>query len=180
MAIKLFISHSANNVRLAQALLSVLKATFYFRDWEVRCSSLAGYEPTDEILTRGQLSQELHEAELIIFILSPFEEEAEWLRLELALGMASDSERVILLVAGLYYRLLEACGVVDASDKDEIYEMAFDIGERLGWERKPATEKIGGTVENMIRITDSYETLEYGEMEDDEDEDDLYEDSEDD
>lgn len=165
---------------MAQALISLLKATFYFGDWEVRCSSLAGYEPTAEILTRGQLSQELHEAEIIIFILSPFEEEAEWLRLEMAMTMASDSQRIILLVAGLYYRLLEACGVVDASDKDEIYEMAFDIGERLGWERKPATEKVGDAVENMIRIAESYETLEYGEGEDDEDEEYLYEDSDED
>jgi hypothetical protein len=47
------------------------------------------------------------------------------------LGLASNSERVILLIAGLYYILLEVVEVIYASDNNRIHEMAHNIGERL-------------------------------------------------
>jgi hypothetical protein len=106
MAIKLFISHSVNNEELARALISLLNVTFYFRNWEVRCTSLARYEPSDEILTMGQLSQELNQAKLVIFILTPFSEESGWLRLELGQAWATRNAPVVLLLAGLYFKNL--------------------------------------------------------------------------
>jgi hypothetical protein len=173
MAIKLFISHSVDDEELAQALISLLKVTFYFRDWEVRCTSLTGYEPSDEILTTGQLSQELRQAKLVIFILTPFNEESGWLRLELGLTWATHNDPVILLLAGLYFKNLPKdfpeTSIVDVSDKDSIYEVLDQIGEILQWEWKPKTEKIGKAIQNMITISKNYEMLEYGSMEEDED-----------
>jgi hypothetical protein len=81
----------------------------------------------------------LHQARLVIFILTPLKDEADWLRLELALALQTDDESMIALAAGLYYSRLSY--VVSASKIDEIYGMTYAIEERLHWERKPATEK---------------------------------------
>ena len=176
MAINLFISHSVSDEKLARALISLLSATFYLKDWEVRCTSLEGYDTFDEALATGRLSQELRQAKLVIFIITPFSDESGWLRLELALAWGSYGDSVLLLPAGLYFKNLPEefpeDRVVDVSDKDNIYEMMDQIGKVFRWEQKPETGKIGAAVRNLVTVSKSYKTLEYEATEEDKDEDD--------
>jgi hypothetical protein len=44
MAIRVFISHSADDEALTQAFISLLEAAFHFEEREVRCTSLPGYK----------------------------------------------------------------------------------------------------------------------------------------
>jgi hypothetical protein len=147
MAIKLFISHSASDEKLARALISLLKANFYFSDWQVRSTSLEMYDPTDEALATGRLSQELRHAKLVIFILTPFSGEAGWLRLELALTWASHNDSVLLLTAGLHFKNLPRefpkRAIIKIHDQDDAQKLANRIGRKFQWERKPEMGETG-------------------------------------
>lgn len=160
MPIRVFISHSADDEELTQALISLLEAAFHFEEREVRCTSLPGYKLRTGSHTSTQLKQELNEAELVICILTPVSTESEWVRFELGAAWAMSNKWVVPLLAGLEYDQLPGplreVHAVKATDSDGIYQLLDEIQEKLQWQARPAA-KVAGAVRDLVNSAEEYE-----------------------
>ena len=163
MAIRVFISHSADDEELTQDFISLLEAAFHFEEREVRCTSLPGYKLRSGSHTSTQLKQELNEAELVICILTPVSTESEWVRFELGAAWAMSNKWVVPLLAGLEYDELPGplreVHAIKATDSDGIYQLLDEIPEKLQWRARPAA-KVAGAVRNLVESAEQYEEVE--------------------
>jgi hypothetical protein len=166
MAIRIFISHSADDEELTQAFISLLEAAFHFEERDVRCTSLAGYKLRTGTHTSTQLKQELNDAELVLCILTPVSTESEWVRFELGAAWAMNDKWVVPLLAGLDYDELPGplreVHAIKATDSDGIYQLLDEIHEKLQWASRPAA-KIAGKVRNLVESAEAYEDIEESE-----------------
>ena len=166
MPIRVFISHSADDEDLAQALISLLEAAFHFEEREVRCTSLPGYKLRTGSHTSTQLKQELKEAEVVICILTPVSTDSEWVRFELGEAWAMDNTWVVPLLVGLDYDELPGplreVHALKATDSVGIYQLLDEMEERLCWNRRSGA-KISVAVRNLISSAENYESEQYTE-----------------
>jgi hypothetical protein len=166
MAIRVFISHSADDEDLTQAFISLLEAAFHFEEREVRCTSLPGYKLRTGTHTSTQLKQELNDAELVLCILTPVSTESEWVRFELGAAWAMNEKWVVPLLAGLDYDELPGplreVHAIRATDSQGIYQLLDEIREKLQWASRPAA-KVAGAVRDLVESAEAYEELEESE-----------------
>jgi hypothetical protein len=166
MAIRVFISHSADDEDLTQAFISLLEAAFHFEERDVRCTSLPGYKLRTGTHTSTQLKQELNDAELVLCILTPVSTESEWVRFELGAAWAMNEKWVVPLLAGLDYDELPGplreVHAIKATDSDGIYQLLDEIRDKLQWPSRPAA-KVAGKVRDLVESAEAYEDLEESE-----------------
>lgn len=166
MAIRVFISHSADDEDLTQAFISLLEAAFHFEERDVRCTSLPGYKLRTGTHTSTQLKQELNDAELVLCILTPVSTESEWVRFELGAAWAMNGKWVVPLLAGLDFDELPGplreVHAIKATDSDGIYQLLDEIREKLQWASRPAA-KVAGKVRDLVESAEAYEDLEESE-----------------
>jgi hypothetical protein len=97
MAIKIFISHSRTDEDLAKALVAFVQGTLRVPDDEIRCTTLAPYALPPAAEFTGVLQRELHEADVVIGLLTQASIRRSWVLFEL--GHAWGNKKSVAVVA---------------------------------------------------------------------------------
>lgn len=99
--IKLFISHSHDDEKLADRLISVIKGSLEVPSGAIRCSSVRGYKlDLGELLDRA-LQKELRSAVYVVALLTPNSLTAPWVLFELGAAWGLARSTLPLLAGGL-------------------------------------------------------------------------------
>ena len=97
---KIFISHSSNDVELAKLLIDLLRKSLNLRSTDIRCSSVDGYRLPGGISTDQMLRSEVHDAELVIGLVTPSSLKSIYVSFELGARWGADKPMIPLLATG--------------------------------------------------------------------------------
>ena len=70
-SMKIFISHSSFDVEFAKLLIDLMRKSLNLRSTDIRCSSVDGYRLPGGVPTDQSLRAEVHDAELVIGLITP-------------------------------------------------------------------------------------------------------------
>lgn len=98
--LQVFISHSENDSRLAKLLADLIQKTFRLPHSAIRCSSVDGYRLPGGISTDERLRIEVHEARLIIGLITPSSLKSLYVAFELGARWGAKKPMIPLLAAG--------------------------------------------------------------------------------
>ena len=81
--VKVFISHSSNDVQLAKPLIDLLRSALRLRASEIRCTSVPGYKLPGGAETDEQIREELLDAPVFIGLVTEASLESKYVLFEL-------------------------------------------------------------------------------------------------
>ena len=97
---KIFISHSSNDVELATLLIDLLRKSLNLRSTDIRCSSVDGYRLPGGVSTDQGLRAEVHDAELVIGLITPNSLKFAYVSFELGARWGAGKPMIPLLASG--------------------------------------------------------------------------------
>ena len=98
---RVFISHSNRDAELARALIDLLQAALPITGDDTRCSSLDGYRLPGGVSVDQQLRFEVHDAKLVIGLLTPNSLRSAYVAFELGARWGAEKPMIPLLASGI-------------------------------------------------------------------------------
>ena len=155
--LSVFISHSARDEKLAEALVELLRNALNIPTNEIRCTSLNGYRlpagaPIDEVLRR-----EVHDSKAFIGLITPSSMESDYVMFELAARWGAKLHLVPLLGAGADSGFLRGplatFNALNCDDAGQIHQLVDDLANLLTITNKTATAGYLAHVERLIKAS---------------------------
>lgn len=135
--VKLFISHSSKDVKLATLLVHAIDQSLKVPSDSIRCTSVPGYELDLGVLPADQLRAELSNAKLVIGILSPNSRKADWVLFELGAAWGLIRKSIPILAGGLTYKdlpgPLQTAVTTTISDLASVTRLIQEVKSKLDW-----------------------------------------------
>ena len=134
-SMRVFISHSNNDVEVAKLLIELIGKALHLRSDEVRCTSVDGYRmqagaPIDE-----RLRAEVHDAELLIGLITPNSLGSAYVFFELGARWGAGKHMIPLLASGVTPEQLEGpladINALDSRDDGQVYQLLEDAAKYL-------------------------------------------------
>lgn len=100
-SMRIFISHSSNDVEVAKALVDLLRKALNLRSDEIRCTSVDGYRMQAGVPVDERLRTEVYEAELLIGIITPTSLRSAYVMFELGARWGAEKPMIPLLASGV-------------------------------------------------------------------------------
>ena len=97
---KIFISHSSNDSELAKLLVHLLQKALRLSSADIRCSSVDGYRLPAGASTDERLRSEVHDAKLVIGLITPNSLTSLYVAFELGARWGADKPMIPLLGLG--------------------------------------------------------------------------------
>ena len=132
---RVFISHSDDDVEIAKPLIALLRSALNLRSDDIRCSSVDGYRlpagaPTDEILRR-----EVDDAELFIGLITPNSMKSVYVLFELGARWGARKPMFPMLASGATWEHLEgplsSINALDCSNRSQVEQFIEDAAKAL-------------------------------------------------
>ena len=98
--IRIFISHSSKDRRLARCLVRAIETGVRIKSSEIRCTSVKGYRLPFGVHTAEQLKQEISQAEAVIGIVTPQSLKSSYVLFELGAAWGLRKTTFPLLAKG--------------------------------------------------------------------------------
>src|SRR5262245_7038271 len=98
--IRLFISHSSADVTLARQVVDLFRSSLNLRATEIRCTSVDGYRLPGGANTNAQLRLEVHDAQVLIGIISAASLTSQYVLFELGARWGAGRPLIPLLAPG--------------------------------------------------------------------------------
>ncbi len=134
-AMKIFISHSSEDVAVAEALADLLRNALHLPATEIRCSSVLAYALPYAAETAKALKAEVIEAPVFIGIITPSSVESSWVLFELGARWGRDRYLVPLLAGGALYDMLPPpirnLNAAICKSEDAIIKLIEEVGKTL-------------------------------------------------
>lgn len=99
-SMRVFISHSSLDAKLATILIDLMRKSLNLRSTDIRCSSVDGYRLPGGIPTDQSLRAEVHDAELMIGLITPNSLKSIYVSFELGARWGADRPMIPLLASG--------------------------------------------------------------------------------
>ncbi len=134
-SMRVFISHSSNDVGVAKLLIELLRKALHLRSDEIRCTSVDGYRmhagsPTDETLRA-----EVHDAELLIGLITPDSMRSVYVIFELGARWGVEKPMIPLLASGAAPEHLGGplAGInsLDAREGGQVHQLLEEASKHL-------------------------------------------------
>lgn len=133
--IRLFISHSSQDVELTELLVRLLSSALALRSQHIRCTSLDGYRLPGGADSDEQLRDEALTAECFVGILSSNSLSSAYVLFELGARWGAKKHLVPLLGPGMKpYVLrgpLSGLNALSCDNTSELHQLVHEIGQRL-------------------------------------------------
>ena len=130
MTMRVFISHSSNDVEVAKALIDLLRKALNLKSDEIRCTSVAGYGMPGGASVDETLKSEVHDAELLIGIITPASMMSAYVMFELGARWGAGKPMIPLLASGATPKHLEGplagINALDSSKDSQVYRLVED------------------------------------------------------
>ena len=150
----LFISHSAKDVKVAAALVSLFEKALKISARRIRCTSLDGYRLPAGANTTETLRAEVFDARIVVAILTPNSLESRFVLFELGARWGASRPLYPILASGTRPRDLSApldgLNALSAEVSDQVRQLAEDSARDLGMPLEPMasfSKEIEGVVE---------------------------------
>ena len=132
---KVFVSHSSADRRIAEAFVELLRAALPIGAKDIRCTSIDGYKLDAGSKADEQLRQEVFDAPVFVALLSPTSMKSVYVLFELGARWATKGHLAPVMVAGLDSTHLKAPlsaihAVSGASDAD-VHQLIGVLAKRL-------------------------------------------------
>lgn len=98
---KIFISHSGQDKELATLLINLLQKAFRLSSNDIRCSSVDGYRLPGGVSTDERLRIEVHDAELVVGLITPNSLKSLYVAFELGARWGVGKPMIPLLASGV-------------------------------------------------------------------------------
>lgn len=145
-SVRLFISHSHDDVKIAKQLVQVIKTSLDTPKGAIRASSVPGSKLPLGSMPAQQLRGELADAEFVLALVTPNSLRSPWVLFELGAAWASGRHTIPLLLGNVEDRLTTMpeplrnplSGRLD--DSGVLHRLVDQLAGVLGWERTSAEE----------------------------------------
>ena len=152
----IFISHSSTDKEIAEVLVDLLRAALNIPADKIRCTSVNGYRLPGGASTQEQLRREVHDATVLIGILTQRSAQSAYVLFELGARWGAGRHLLPLLASGADANLLRAplssFNALHCDEPAQIYQLVSDVASLL--EKNPnnpsAYQKF---VEALVRIS---------------------------
>jgi hypothetical protein len=132
---EIFVSHSSKDADIAAAIVEMLRAALNIPSVEIRCTSVNGYRLETGISTDEQLRQEIHEAKVLIGLITSESLKSYYVLFELGARWGAGNFLAPVL-AGVNSRdlpgPLTGRNAINCSDPGQIHQLVDDIAKQLG------------------------------------------------
>lgn len=140
-AIRLFISHSSRDLKLATALIHLLRSSLNLPATAIRCTSVDGYRLPGGADTNVQLRREVHDAEAFVGIVSAEALQSLYVLFELGARWGAGRQLIPLLPAGTPGSMLggplAVLNALRADNRAQLLQLVNDVGATLAISPQP-------------------------------------------
>ena len=135
MPVRVFISHSNKDEQLARLLIRLIEAALHFSNDDIRCTSVNGYRMMSGVTSDEKLRAEVHDAELLIGLITPNSLNSAYVIFELGARWGAKRPMIPLLASGTKPEHLEGpltgINALDASDNGQVHQFVEDAASYL-------------------------------------------------
>ena len=132
---RIFISHSSRDAELARALIDLLQAALPITSDEIRCSSVDGYRLPGGVSIDQRLRSEVHDAEVVIGLLTPNSLRSAYVSFELGARWGAQKRMIPLLASGITPEVLEGplggINALDCRSDGQIHQLVEETASDL-------------------------------------------------
>ncbi|HEV3039573.1 MAG TPA: toll/interleukin-1 receptor domain-containing protein [Candidatus Angelobacter sp.] len=132
--LQIFISHSSKDDKIARALIDLLRAALSLGADSIRCSSVDGYRLPVGMKVESRLRQEVHDAKIVIGIITQDSLGSDFVKFELGARWGTD-KFLALLLAGINSELsapLNILNTLSANSEPQLQQLLDDVAAQLG------------------------------------------------
>ena len=129
-SMRVFISHSSHDVEIANLLIELLLKALHLRSDDIRCTSVDGYRMQAGVSIDEGLRAEVHDAELLIGLITPHAMTSAYVVFELGARWGANRPMIPLLASGGTPEQLggplAGINALDCSEAGQIYQFVED------------------------------------------------------
>ena len=133
--LRVFISHSDDDVEIAKPLITILRNALNLRSEDIRCSSVDGYRLPVGASADEALRREVHDAELLIGLITPASITSVYVLFELGARWGARKPMFPLLASGATWEHLEgplsSINALDCSNRSQVEQFIEDAAKAL-------------------------------------------------
>lgn len=134
--LSLFISHSSVDIEYVSKLVDLLRTALDLRAKSIRCTSVDGYRLQAGADTNQTLRREVHDAEVLIGVISASSIRSTYVVFELGARWGANRHLVPLLAPATPIDLLEGplsgLNALRGDQRGELHQLIEDLGQMLG------------------------------------------------
>ena len=155
--IRIFISHSAKDEKLAEALITLIQKALNIPDDEVRCTSVAGHCLKAGAHTEEQLKKEVKAATICIGLITPHSIESAYVLFELGARWGANLPFIPLLGAGADTKFLRGpLGGMNALKCDEpasLQQLVVDLADYLNIHKQLNPAGYQRSIDELVKVS---------------------------
>jgi len=153
--IRIFISHSSYDARLAEALANLLRTALRLSASEIRCTSVDAYRLPGGAVTDDQLRDEILEAETLIGVMSSRSLGSAYVLFELGARWGNKRSIIPVLAPGVPPAVLPAplsgLNALESSKPAQLHQLVAGVAEQLSIVQEPAST-FQGAIDSIAAI----------------------------
>ena len=153
---RIFISHSSRDVELARALIDLLLAALPIASDDIRCSSVDGYRLPGGVSTDEWLRNEVHDADMVIGLLTPNSLRSAYVAFELGARWGTQKRMIPLLASGITPEVLEGplggINALDCGSDGQIHQLVEETASHLNI-KQHRTSTFTRQVNKLLELT---------------------------
>jgi hypothetical protein len=169
LEIRLFISHSSRDKRLADALVDLLHGAINIPTRQIRCTSVEGHGLQGGAETNKQLRQEITRAKVFIALISPISIESAYVLFEMGARWGSNQRLIPLLASGADASHLRGplagINALRCTSEEGLHQLVQEVAWALGATLEPVAsflDKLRAVQASGVAATPIYQPDERG------------------
>ena len=134
-SMRIFISHSSNDVQVAKLLVELLGKALNLKSDAIRCTSVDGYRMQAGVPVDERLRTEVHEAELLVGIITPASVRSPYVMFELGARWGAGKPMIPLLASGATTEHLggplAGINALDSREGSQLHQLLEEAAQHL-------------------------------------------------
>ncbi len=132
---RIFVSHSRSDASVAKPLVDLLRNALNIPAESIRCTSLDGYRLPGGVPVAETLRQEVHQAEIVLALITPVSVRSPWVLFELGARWGSGKRLLPILASGAdpgeLTGPLHDLSPLDCTQRAQVHQIVEDVGSFL-------------------------------------------------
>ena len=156
VSIKVFVGHSAHDIRLVQCVIDLLRKALHLRSDQIRCTSVDGHRLPAGTQIDERLRVEVHDSELFIGIITPNSIRSVYFIFELGARWGAQKPMIPLLAAGATPEHLEGplagINALNSGEEGQIHQLVENAASYLGLKPHNPSSYVA-TIKDLVRLS---------------------------
>ncbi len=135
LELDIFISHSSSDTVFVEKLIELLRSSLNISAQRIRCSSVDGYRLSVGVNTDEQLRKEVHDAEILIGVITPYSMKSAYVLFELGARWGAKKKMFPILACGAEPSILggplKAVNSLDCNSVSQVHQLIDEISKTL-------------------------------------------------